>query len=279
MVTADCTREPEYLVKNQHLSIDTVEYLDKSYNVLRINVPVDIRSAFSLITESTQKFRIILRNKIRYDIDGNLINEFFINIIEGQPSNPVLTFNLENNYYDLSSISDSQILTKPEGKSNIYIAFDTLIPFPPYSLYLNGDLSIIYTLNLATSPTFKCKIIEADNALNLYETDSRYFYKPDFITEGKIYWTEENKNDNRYPQVLGDDGLIEIDCYKMVYKIPKSYAIPDNLEFCFKEFYFGITWTLKWSKAENKWIGDNCKGHFSEKKSSCFEIEKKNLNL
>lgn len=214
MVTADFTREPgypEYLVKNQHLSIDTVEYLDKSYNVLRINVPVDIRSAFSLITESTQKFRIILRNKILYDIDGNLINEFFINIKEGQPYNPVLTFNLEYNYYDLSSISDSQILT-------------TLIPFSPYSLYLYGDLSIIYTLKqntlLDTSPTFKCKIIEADNALNLYETDSRYFYKPDVITEGKIYWTEEHKNDNRYPQVLGDDGLTEIDCYKMVYKIP-----------------------------------------------------------
>lgn len=53
------------------------------------------------------------------------------------------------------------------------------------------------------------------------------------------------------------------DCYQMIFKIPESYTIPINLDFTFKEYCFGNSWSLKWDG--NTWIGDNIQGRNNPK--------------
>ena len=51
------------------------------------------------------------------------------------------------------------------------------------------------------------------------------------------------------------------ECYEMVFKIPDDYAIPNNLNFRFKEYCFGNRWSLEWNG--RKLFGENVQGRRS----------------
>ena len=177
------------------------------------------------ITTQTNIFKIVLRKNIVYDTNGNLVKEFYIYVKDKQIYSPIITKG-ENG----CSINNSTIFTY------INIAFDVNLEFNPYTLWMNGELSIMneyLTDSLQTEKAIKCSIIKADNALKLHKSDVMYLYKPNTITE-----------DNEY--------------YKMIYKIPSNYTIPTNLQFKFNEYCFGNKWDLIWNGT--KWDGNNIQG-------------------
>lgn len=174
-------------------------------------------------------YTIVLRKNVVYDSNGTYIKEFFIYVKNNEIYCPLITSSMVN--YATTSLFNC-----------ISAAFDTSFGFNPYTLYKNGELSMMYLLSQdyleSSVPTIKCDIIDAKNALTLHESDVYYFYKPSIITETDEY-------------------------YKMVYKLPNNYTIPDNLNFTFTEHCFGNRWNLTWK--ENQWSGKNIKGKINGK--------------
>ena len=162
---------------------------------------------------------------------------------------PIITYDKE---LQKCTILHSNSLGFNEQDTDYFIAFHEDLSFNPYTLYLNGEMSIMYLLNQdaieSRHPIIKCDIIDAKNALTLHESDVHYFYKPSIITQQK-------------------DG--EYDYFKMVFKMPDNYTIPDNLLFKFKEYCFGNEWVLEWTKDEQHpngyWNGKNCQGKVNKK--------------
>ncbi|KAK8834093.1 hypothetical protein M9Y10_020179 [Tritrichomonas musculus] len=230
-----------YDIKVKDLYNTTMIINEKNYNILQIN----ISNEFSEITEKTNIFKIILRNNILYDVDGNLMKEFFIYIKNQHIYNPVIS-RTETNSYNVVNQSE---------ENKFYIAFETI---NPYDLYISGELSIQYLLSqdslISNKPTIKCDIIEAENALKLYKNDNLYLYLPDIITEETLEIEAPNSN------------KVEKEFYKIIYKIPTDYVIPINMKFIFKEFCFGNEWDLIWNGS--KWVENNCKGLIRGKVSS-----------
>lgn len=117
-----------------------------------------------------------------------------------------------------------------------------------YQSFLRGDIRINYMLNQDTlksdTHTLKCDIIDAENALKLYKSDTPYFYKPDYITE----------------EVFGGQAY-----YKIVFRIPTNFTIPEDLEFKFTEYCFRNEWSLTWNDTLKKWEGNNCQGRLNGK--------------
>ena len=257
IVTADFSHEPgypEYNVKSKDLVMDSMILNDKDYSVLLIKIPDELNSAITKITETTKMFRIILRTNILYDVDGNLMKEFFIYVKDGQPYNPVISRNVDTNFYSVMSIGNDE----SPMKNSFYIAFDKTSTVNPYKLYHKGEISIQYLLSqdslVAVEPTIKCDIIEAENALRLHKNDNLYLYLPDIITEETLEIEAPDTN------------KVEKEFYKIIYKIPTDYVIPNGLEFGFKEFCFGNEWTLIWNGSE--WTDNNCQGLLRGKVSS-----------
>ena len=135
--------------------------------------------------------------------------------------------------------------------------FQVNMPYDPYKLYLNGDLSIVNLLSTnalkAVEPTIQCDIIESKNSMQLHQSDSLYLYKPTLITSEKVD---------------------EIEYYKMVYEIPSQFKIPYGVDFQFTDYCFNNYWHLRF--AGNTWIGENCKGHLSCKVLN--KLNKRNEN-
>ncbi|KAK8837125.1 hypothetical protein M9Y10_037180 [Tritrichomonas musculus] len=261
IITTDFSHEPgypEYYVKSKDLVMDSMKLHDINYNVLVIKIPDEIKSAITRITDTTKMFRIILRNNILYDTDGNLIKEFFIYIKDGKQYNPVISRNPDTNFYSVMSIGNEDLDEESLMINSFYIALDKTSTVNPYELYHKGELSIQYLLSqdslVAVEPTIRCDIIEAENALKLYKNDNLYLYLPDIITEEnlEIELPDKNKGEKEF--------------YKIIYKIPTDYVIPNGLEFSFKEFCFGNEWTLKWNGSE--WTNNNCQGLLRGKLSS-----------
>ncbi len=147
-----------------------------------------------------------------------------------------------------------------------FIAFDTNLSFNPYTLYMNGELSIMYLLSqdalISTKPTIRCDIVEAKNALTLHESDVHYLYKPSIITDETIDYTHKITDTSTSTTITKTD---KVDCYKMIYKLPPSteYEIPPQLNFRFIEHCFGNEWSLIWNGEQ--WTGDNVQGRSNGK--------------
>ena len=170
---------PYYYVKNKDIITEPLVLDGVEYNKLKINLDDEIKQKI-ITNEYKEIFKVILRKNVVFDSEGRYIKEFIIYTQNNEIYNPLITFS--NNYCDIDSSRDS----------NFYIAFDKNLDFNPYSLYIKGELSIMYLLSqdalVATKPTIKCEIIEAKNALKLHESDVKYFYKPDIITETDEYY-------------------------------------------------------------------------------------------
>ncbi|KAK8887605.1 hypothetical protein M9Y10_038656 [Tritrichomonas musculus] len=228
---------------------DTISNIE--CNILLLNIPEDKNE--ELLRYNKEIFKVVLRKNVIYDQNGRYIKEFYIKTISNKVLCPVITYDQENDYCVVNN--NSLIATRSIGPADenkldgkYYIAFDKRLPFDPYILYMSGDLSIINQFSptaLKTDKAIKCSIIEADNALKLHKSDVHYFYKPSIITETEDY-------------------------YKMVFYIEDDYVIPSNLEFVFKEYCFGNTWSLMWKQDDaniNKgyWTGYNCQGCYNKR--------------
>ena len=262
---------PYFTIKNEHVSaLNNYSYQNIRYNVLKITIPSEIKQniyskAPDSSNASTLEFavsfnvlKIILRKNIIYDYNGYLTKEFICYIKNGKALCPVISCRENEDKCDVNNVS--------MFNQDFFIAFDTRLPFNPYELFMKGELSIMYLLKqdslVATTPSIKCEIIDAKNALTLHESDIHYFYKPDIITDAKIDYTHRviNHETSLYETITD-----EIDCYKMVYVLPseKEYEIPLNLNFKFTEHCFGNEWSLRWDG--NKWNGNNVQGRSNGK--------------
>lgn len=94
-------------------------------------------------------------------------------------------------------------------------------------MYLLSQDALVSSL-----PTIRCDTIEAKNVLKLHESDVHYFYKPSIITDETIDYTYRKYN---WDTSTYDNVTDQIECYKMIYKIPADYEIPSQLNFKFTE--------------------------------------------
>ena len=253
---------PYFTVKNEHVSVSVEDSnINVNYNVLKINVPEEIKTK---ILDSTFKklvdvFKFIIRKQYVFKYDGTLTTEFTAYVNNGTIFNPIITNNASNGTCNINN--------EPNTDNEFYIAFDTKLPFNPYELYMNGELSVMYCLSqdalVSTLPTIRCDTIEAKNVLKLHESDVHYFYKPSIINEETIGYTHRviNQETAKYEDITD-----QIDCYKMIYKIPDDYEIPSQLNFKFVEHCFGNQWSLYWDGT--KWTGDNVQGRSNGKTES-----------
>ncbi|WP_300485523.1 hypothetical protein, partial [uncultured Brachyspira sp.] len=230
---------PYYYVKNKDIITEPLVLDGVEYNKLKIDLDDEIKQKI-VDDKYKEVFKVILRKNVVFDCEGRYIKEFIIYTQNNEIYNPIINFSNK-----CSNITNSR-------DTDFYIAFDKNLDFNPYNLYIKGELSIMYLLSqdalVAAKPTIKCDIIEARNTFKLHESDVKYFYKPDIITEEKI--------DN-------------IDYYKMVFKISDSYTIPNDLNFTFTEHCFGNKWLLNWKKDSSHingfWEGNNCQGKVNKK--------------
>ena len=225
---------PDFWIKNENIIVDKQLINNINYNIMKIKIN-DSSIEQKLKSINGDIFKIILRKDVIYDTYGRYIKEFFIKGNNGKISCPIISFD--------STTKGCIIESSNEATTNeFYIAFDDRLTFIPYSLWNNGDLSIISMWNqdalVSNQPVIKCDIIEAENALKLHKSDVHYFYKPSIISE--------------------DD-----DYYKMIFEVPSDYVIPLNLTFSFKEYCFGNKWDLIWNG--NQWDGNNIQGKSNSK--------------
>ncbi|KAK8890694.1 hypothetical protein M9Y10_035479 [Tritrichomonas musculus] len=233
-------------IENKYISHKTETINGLECNLLIIDIPEERKQQF--LNYHRPIFKIVLRKKVIFDEQGHYFNEFYISTKNNQIHCPVIIYDQLNKYCiitDTTSIVSRAIGDADESflYNTFYIAFDKRLSIDPYKLYLNGELAIYNQFEpttLKTDNAIKCSIIEADNALKLHKSDNLYLYKPDIITE-----------DNEY--------------YKMVFKIPSNYEIPDKLEFVFKDYCFLNEWFLRWNSIENQWEGINCLGKLTGK--------------
>ena len=274
---------PYFTVKNSHISIINNHSFSQSegmsesfdnhtYNILMINMPDDIKNKILINSKpngNINVFKIILRKNIIYDSQGNLIKEFICYINNLSIFSPVITLNVNSSKIGIANIEHLNVsLTKePSSRDEVnssntfFIAFDTGFDFNPYTLYMNGELSIMYLLSqdalVSLKPVIRCDVIEAKNALTLHETDVYYMYKPSIITEETLEYSYKTVDTSTSTTITKTD---LIDCFKMIYKLPpaEEYEIPQQLNFKFIEYCFGNEWSLIWNGDE--WLGENVKG-------------------
>ncbi len=232
-----------FMIENENISLHSETINGLLYNVLLINVPEITKQKFLTLNQNI--FKVVLRKNVIYDEEGRYIKEFYISTKDNSIKCPIITYDSENKY---CIVNDNTLLATyavgSEDSINLddkfYIAFDKNLSINPYTLFINGDLSILNQFEptcLKTEKSIKCSTIEAENALKLHKSDAKYFYRPQIITEETIE---------------------EIPFYKMIYQIPDDYVIPEGLEFKFKDFCFDNSWYLTWSDGE--WKGQNCQG-------------------
>ncbi|WP_295163603.1 hypothetical protein, partial [uncultured Brachyspira sp.] len=233
----------KFMIENQNISLRTDTLNGVLCNVLLIDVPEITKQKFLTLNQNI--FKVVLRKNVIYDEEGRYIKEFYISTKDNTIKCPIITYDSENNYCIVND--NTLIATYAVGSEDsinlddkFYIAFDKNLSINPYTLFINGDLSILNQFEptcLTTEKSIKCSTIEAENALKLHKSDAKYFYRPQIITE----------------ETVG-----EIPFYKMIYQIPDDYVIPEGLEFKFKDFCFDNSWYLTWSSGE--WKGQNCQG-------------------
>ena len=238
--------------------------LNVKYNLLKIKLPDDIKSKLIESTairptksERVNVLKFIIRKQFVFKYDGTLITEFIAYVEGGIVYCPVIT-NASNNTCNINH--------EPNTSNGFFIAFDQRLSFNPYELYMNGELSIMNLLSqdalISKLPTIRCDTIEAKNVLKLHESDVHYFYKPSIITEQTIDYTHRviNPSTSTYETVTD-----QIECYKMIYRLPDDYVIPSQLNFKFIEHCFGNEWSLYWDSSKGKWCGDNVQGRSNGK--------------
>ncbi|KAK8839984.1 hypothetical protein M9Y10_031269 [Tritrichomonas musculus] len=77
---------PEYEIKNDDIKPSSLEKtirlddteITKKYNILTVDIPVELKTKLLTIKEHTNIFKITLRKNVVYDEQGNYIREFYI---------------------------------------------------------------------------------------------------------------------------------------------------------------------------------------------------------
>lgn len=264
---------PEYYVKNEHLVQNTKKFdnlgqdisgltlglvLKAEYNILTINLPSEVKTPLLLNHDKMDVLKFVFRKNVIYDLEGRYTKEFTIYVEDRKVYCPIIT---------LDEVGKECKINHAYLDSNdFFIACDTRLSFDPFSLYKQGNLSIMYLLSqdslVSKQPSIKCNIIDAKNALKLHESDIYYLYKPTIITEEIIDYTYRGLSPDEDKMI---DITEQIPCYKMIYELPPSteYEIPVNLNFKFTEHCFGNVWSLIWDG--KTWTGDNVSGRSNGK--------------
>ena len=170
---------PDFWIKNENIVVDKQSINNFNYIILKIKIN-NSSIEHKLKSINGDIFKIILLRDVIYDTHGRYIKEFFIKGSNGKISCPIISFDPTTKGCIIESSNEATT-------NEFYIAFDDRLTFIPYSLWMNGDLSIMsmwYQDALFSSkPTNKCDIIEADKALQLNKSNVHYFYKPTIISE------------------------------------------------------------------------------------------------
>ena len=236
-----------YSVKHSDITNYSPDNTYTDYNVIKLDIKDEtLMNQIKAATTKIDIFKVNLRKQLLLDFYGNILNDF---IVSYNPETSKFVAPRVS-YYD---VNDSHKVDYID-RDDIEIWFDKELSFHPYTEYLNGELVIEYLLaqNALASkePVLRCDIIDARNALKLRETDIYYFYRPSMILfDSDVKYIEDTE--------------WSCECYKMIFKIPETYTIPINLDFSFKEYCFGNSWSLKWDG--NKWCGDNIQGRINPK--------------
>ena len=227
-----------FYVKNEDVVEQDFEYNSHKCRKLVVNgLDASTINKLKKIKTKTDIFRFMLRKNEIFEEDGTFIKDFYCYVDNGELYCTVAILISSNGLqkYQVDCVRVSWD-TQP------FVAFDVDIPFEPYSLFLRGEISIMYLLhqdNIESKiPEIKCDIIDARNALKLHESNVVYLYKPSKIDESELY-------------------------YSITFHIDPSYTIPTNMNFVFEEYCFNNTWNLTWTGRE--WIGNNIQGRSNGK--------------
>ncbi len=198
-----------------HVTRDALTVEDEKLN---IQMNDDDITKLLQIDDKTEVFKINLRKNVFLDSEGKYIYQLSIYVLNKNFVCPCVT-----------AAEDKKVTITEETSTTPYIKVDKNLNLDLKSLYINGEISIIYQLPLnhlkSTLPSIKCDIIDSRNSLKLHESDNLYLYKPSIITEEQIF----DRNS------VTDEKSNFKDCYKMVFKIPTDYQIPTGLKFEFKD--------------------------------------------
>ena len=225
-----------YYVTNNDIEVTDETYHDVSCSQLTVSgFPLTTLTKIKTLTNKTNVLRFVLRKNEILDESGAFIKDFYAYVENKRLYCPVIVVHQPDETDPLQHIIYHEEADVP------FIAFDKNVSFNPYTLYLNGELSIMNLLNQNTieskTPEIKCDIITARNAFKLHESNVPYLYKPSYINE-------------------------TADHYSMTFCIPDDYEIPTNMDITFKEYCFKNTWVLTWDG--NKWIGNNIQGRSND---------------
>ena len=227
-----------FYVKNENIDITDYTYNNIVCHKLAVNgISASTMRKLKTVTEELNVLRFILRKNEIFDDSGTYIKEFYCFVENKRLFCPVITLSSTNDatHYVIDCVEIS-------FDEDPFIAFDKNISFEPYTLFLRGEISVMYLLPQDTIesiiPEVRCDIITARNALTLHESNVAYLYKPSRIYEN---------NDN----------------YIMTFHIDSDFVIPTNMTFTFNEFCFMNNWTLTWTGTE--WIGNNIQGRSNGK--------------
>ena len=142
---------------------------------ISIDIPNSTVTSLQKQNASIQVFNIIIRDRIFYTTNAECITQFNIAYDGNTFKCPVITFfDTEDNHNACSfEYKDSPFENKNPA---IFIHDDLHISL--HSLYINGDMPIVYLLNQlgiqSIAKEIKCDIIDACNAFKSHESDVPY---------------------------------------------------------------------------------------------------------
>ena len=275
-----------FAVKNENITTGNADYWSKSYYYLAITVPDSIVNKLKNSTESIQVFNIIIRERVFYTINAECITQFNISYQNNKFMCPVITLlNTEDNHNVCSFDYKESPLSN--GLPAIFIHDDLHIS--PHSLYINGDMSIVYLLNQSgiqsIAKEIKCDIIDAKNCFKLHESDVPYLYKPKYFKERITTEGTEKLPGGAANKILESIG----NYWTCIWEFDDSQHFVNGQTFKFEEYCFNNVFSFIWNESKQSWVGANVQciqkqsvaNLFDGSRAYCIAIERsvENYNL
>ena len=243
-----------FAVKNENITTGNANYWGKPYYYLSITVPDSIATKLSNNSNIIQVFNIIIRERIFYTTSAECITQFNISYQNNKFICPVITFlNTEDNHNVCSlEYKDSPF---EDNLPAIFIHDDLHIS--PHTLYINGDMSIVYLLNQSgiqsIAKEIKCDIIDARNCFKLHESDVPYLYKPKYFKERITTEGTEHLPGGTANKILEQIGKY----WTCIWEFDDKQQFVDGQTFKFEEYCFGNTFSFTWNAVKQSWVGNN----------------------
>ena len=255
-----------FAVKNENITTASDTFWDKSYYYLSIDFPSSIVTSLQKQNASIQVFNIIIRDRIFYTTNAECITQFNITYDNNTFKCPVITFlDTEDNH----NVCSFEYKDSPFENNNPAIFIHDDLHISPHSLYINGDMSIVYLLNQSgiqsIAKEIKCDIIDARNCFKLHESDVPYLYKPKYFKELKTLEGAERLPGGTANNILEAVG----DYWTCIWTFDNNQKFIDGQTFTFEEYCFGNTFSFTWSESTQSWNGNNVRMLKATNQVSC----------